>query len=115
MSNTQLIPEGIEGYLSGSLLTQDVGAPFFIGLAVGYFAKKVFRIALFVSGAFLVLYFVLEYFGLFTLSNETLEGAANTVSQDAQSAGSFLMNRLTGFTSKGVSAAAGFLVGLKVG
>ena len=115
MSNNTILPEGLDGYLSGSFLMGDIGAPFFIGLAVGYFAKKVFRITLLLLGATLVLYFVLEHFGLFTLSNETLESAANVVSQDAQSAGSFLLNRLTGFTSKGVSATAGFLVGLKAG
>ena len=41
--------------LSSTFLVGDVGAPFVIGLASGYFAKKMLRLALFIGGAAIVL------------------------------------------------------------
>jgi uncharacterized membrane protein (Fun14 family) len=37
--------------MSSAFLLGNVGAPFVIGLAVGYFAKKMLRFALFLGGA----------------------------------------------------------------
>lgn len=100
---------------SAAFLIPNVGAPFVIGLAVGYFAKKMLKLALFIGGGAIVLMFVSEYYGFFSLSNANLEQASNVAIEAAQSSGSFLVNRLSSITGKGVSSVAGFYCGLKMG
>lgn len=100
---------------SAAFLIPNVGAPFIIGLAVGYFAKKMLKLALFIGGAAIVLMFVSEYYGFFTLSDASLQHAADVTIETAQSSGSFLVKRLSSITSKGVSSVAGFYCGLKMG
>lgn len=102
-------------FLSSTFLIGNVGAPFVIGLAVGYFAKKVLKIALFLAGAAIVFLFVSEYYGITTLSDNGLQSAANTATNMAKESGGFLMERLSRISAKGVSAVGGFLVGLKFG
>lgn len=104
-----------QDYLSSAFLLGNVGAPFLIGLAVGYFAKKMLRMALFLGGAAVVGMFVLEYYGFMQVDNNDLQNAATAASHAAHGFGQFLTERLSQITAKGVSAAAGFLVGLKMG
>ena len=101
--------------LSSAFLIGNVGIPFVIGLAVGYFAKKMLRLALFLGGAAVVLLFVGEYYGITSVSDINLQGAAGAATAAAQQSGDFLVERLSRITSKGVSAGAGFFVGLKIG
>ncbi len=101
--------------LSSAFLLGNVGAPFVIGLAVGYFAKKMLRLALFLGGAAIVLLFVTEYYGMTEMTDEKLQSAANAVTGMVKQSGGFLVERLSHITSKGVSAVAGFFVGLKIG
>lgn len=102
-------------FLSPNFLLGNVGAPFVIGLAVGYFAKKMLRMALFLGGAAIVLLFVSEYYGFTTASDAKLQHAANAATHFAQQSGGFLVERLSHITSKGVSAVAGFFAGLRFG
>lgn len=102
-------------FMSTTFLLGNVGAPFVIGLAVGYFAKKVLKIALFLAGGAIVLLFVTEYYGMTTLSDNGLQSAANAATNIAKESGGFLMDRLSRISTKGVSAVVGFLVGLKFG
>ncbi|MCX7099364.1 MAG: hypothetical protein NTV43_15820 [Methylococcales bacterium] len=102
-------------FLSSEFLLGNVGAPFAMGLAVGYFAKKMLRTALFLAGAAIVLLFVAEYYGVAQISDASLQEAANTATDAAKQSGSYLAQRLSSITSKGVSAAGGFFVGLKIG
>ena len=46
-------------------LLTNVGAPFVIGLAVGYFSKKMLRVALLLGGVAIVLYSSANIMGLF--------------------------------------------------
>ncbi|SEA91231.1 Uncharacterized membrane protein, Fun14 family [Thiothrix caldifontis] len=101
--------------LSSAFLLGNVGAPFIIGLAVGYFAKKMLRLALFLGGAAIVLLFVTEYYGITEMTDEKLQSAANAATGVVKESGGFLVERLSHITSKGVSAVAGFFVGLKIG
>jgi uncharacterized membrane protein (Fun14 family) len=100
---------------SSSFLIGNVGAPFIIGLAVGYFAKKMLRTALFFGGAALVLLFASEYYGISHISDIQLQQAADTAANVAKSSGNFLVARLSSISSKGVSGVAGFFTGLKLG
>ncbi|MEN9502613.1 MAG: hypothetical protein RI964_1898 [Pseudomonadota bacterium] len=102
-------------FLSSTFLVGNVGAPFVIGLAVGYFAKKMLRMALFLGGAAIVLLFVAEYYGIGHVDDGQLQNAATTATDMAKHSGSFLVDRLSHITAKGVSAAAGFFAGLKLG
>lgn len=101
--------------LSSTFLLGNVGAPFVIGMAVGYFAKKVLKLALFLAGAAVVLLFVTEYYGLTDVTDAQLQSAAESATHVAKESGGYLVERLTRITSKGVSALAGFAVGLKIG
>ena len=102
-------------FLSSTFLLGNVGAPFVIGLAVGYFAKKMLKMALFLGGAAIVLLFITEYYGLTDVADERLQSAADAATHMARESGGFLVDRLSTITSKGVSAVAGFFVGLKIG
>lgn len=107
-----------EEYLSEAdtfSLLGDVGAPFVIGLAVGYFAKKAIKVALFLGGMAIVLLFITEYYGMTDVSNEGLKHVTEVATNAAKQSGSFLVDRLSHITGKGLSAVAGFFVGLKVG
>lgn len=96
-------------------LIGNVGAPFIMGVAVGYFAKKMLFAALFLGGAAIVLLFAGEYYGITEISDINLQQAANTATVVAKKSGVFLVERLSRITSKGVSAAGGFFVGFKLG
>ena len=100
---------------SSTFLLGNVGAPFVIGLAVGYFAKKMLRTALFLGGGAIVLLFVSEYYGITHISDAQLQQAASSAADVAKSSGSYLVGRLSSITSRGVSAAGGFFVGFKLG
>jgi uncharacterized membrane protein (Fun14 family) len=100
---------------SSTFLIGNVGAPFVIGMAVGYFAKKMLRTALFLGGAAIVLLFAAEYYGVIDITDEKLQHAASAATEAAKSSGSFLVNRLTSITSKGVSGVGGFFIGFKLG
>jgi len=100
---------------SSTFLLGNVGAPFVIGLAVGYFAKKMVRTMLFLGGAAIVLLFVAEYYDVINITDAELQHAANTATEAAKHSGGFLVDRLTSITSKGASGAAGFFVGFKLG
>jgi len=100
---------------SSTFLLGNVAAPFVIGMAVGYFAKKMLRTALFIGGAAIVLLFVSEYYGIVEISDANLQNAANAATEAAKTSGSFLVDRVTRITSKGVSGAGGFFVGFKLG
>ncbi len=100
---------------SSTFLIGNVGAPFVIGLAVGYFAKKMIRTALFLGGAIIVMLFVAEYYGVVDITDEKLQLAATAATEAAKSSGGFLVDRLTRITSKGVSGVGGFFVGFKLG
>lgn len=100
---------------SAGFLIPNVGAPFLIGMAVGYFAKKMFKLALFIGGGAIVMLFVSEYYGFYTVSDDSLQHAATVATQAAQQSGDFLVQRLSRITGKGISASLGFYAGLKMG
>lgn len=100
---------------SAAFLLPNIGAPFLVGLAVGYFAKKIAKVALFLGGAAAVLLFVGEYYGVTPVNDQALQQTAQTAADLANQSGSFLYERLSRLTWKGGSAVAGFLVGLKLG
>ena len=93
----------------------NVGAPFAMGLAVGYFAKKMLLMALFLCGAAIVLLFVSEYYGVTEISDVNLQEATDSATGAVKQSGDFLVKRLSGITSKGISAMSGFFVGIKLG
>jgi uncharacterized membrane protein (Fun14 family) len=101
--------------ISNTFLLGNVGAPFVIGMAVGYFARKMLGLALFVGGGIIVLMFIGEYYGIITVNGEVLLDAAGAAAQAAKDSGSFLLDRLGAVVSRGVSAVGGFYVGFKLG
>ncbi len=109
-TNNLLNTDSLQGFLFGN-----VGMPFIIGLAVGYFAKKTLRIALFMGGLAIVVMFATEYYGFTSITDEGLKSTTAMVVNGMQSFFGFLTERLSHITSRGLSAVAGFAVGLKFG
>ena len=94
----------------------NMGSGFIIGLAVGYFFKKSFKILLLLLGLTIVLLFGLEHFDIIHIDQSHLQ---ETVSQGTglfKRFGLFLKERLSDFGFSGsASAIGGFAVGLKMG
>jgi uncharacterized membrane protein (Fun14 family) len=112
MSTSDILPSN--DIFTSNFLLGNVGAPFVIGLAVGYFAKKMLRTALFLAGAAIVVLFIAEYYGITSVNDIHLQNAASAATNAAKSSGSFLINRLSHITTKGVSAVGGFYIGFKM-
>jgi uncharacterized membrane protein (Fun14 family) len=100
---------------SSTFLLGNVAAPFVIGIAVGYFAKKMLKTALFIGGGVVVLLFIAEYYGVVSVNGAVLQEAASSAVQVAKQSGGFLLDRLSAITSRGVSGAGGFYIGFKLG
>ena len=64
MNNTTMHEGPSTDIFPSEFLLTNVGAPFVIGVAVGYFAKKMLRVALLLGGAAIVLLFMSEYYGV---------------------------------------------------
>lgn len=103
------------GIFTSDFMIGNIGTPFAMGLAVGYFAKKMLLITLFLSGAAIVILFVSEYYGITNISDINLQQAAESATGVVKKSGDFLVKRLSGITSKGVSATGGFFVGFRIG
>jgi uncharacterized membrane protein (Fun14 family) len=115
MHNTTMQEVASTASFPSEFLLTNVGAPFVIGLAVGYFSKKMLRVALLLGGAAIVLLFTSEYYGVMSLSRDKLGKVVTEATGGVKSFGDFLVTRLGSITSKGVSAIGGFFVGLKLG
>jgi uncharacterized membrane protein (Fun14 family) len=113
MNKPPVQPTSETDFFSSDFLLGNVGAPFLIGAAVGFFAKKMLKVALFIGGAAIVMMFVGEYYHVINISEADLQSAADTVAKGAKDSGEFLLDRLARITSKGVSAIGGFFVGFK--
>lgn len=115
MKESAIDTSSFDTVLSSPFLIGNIGAPFVIGLSVGYFAKKMFRTVLFIGGGILTLLFIAEYYGVIDISDANLQSAATSITNTAKDSGSFLLDRVTSITSRGVSGAAGFFTGFKLG
>ncbi len=94
----------------------DMGTHFVIGLAVGYFMKKFFKLLLIFLGLGLVALFVLESQGVSTVNEEALTNGVSQGVDSFKGLTSMLQERLSSMKfSSGVGAVAGFFAGLKFG
>ena len=96
-------------------LLSNVGAPFLIGAAVGFFAKKAIKLVLFFGGLAVVLLFVMENQGITTIDDSGLQSTADVIASRIETFGLFLKERLEQIPSQSVSAVVGFGVGFKFG
>jgi len=92
----------------------EMGSSFLIGLAVGYFIKKSFKIVLFILGFSLILIFFMESQDILTVNDQVLEKSISAGSTYFEFLVSSIQDRITNFKT-GIGAGAGFLVGLKIG
>jgi len=94
----------------------EMGTGFLIGLAVGYFLKKSFRILLLLLGIGIVLIFVLESQKVVTINEDGLAHTVSAGTEQFKHFAGFLKERLSQLHFAGsASAVAGFLAGLKMG
>jgi len=92
----------------------EMGSSFVIGLAVGFFIKKSFKMVLFILGFALIISFYMESQGIFTINDKVLEESISNGMQYFDYLVAAVKERITSFQS-GVGAVAGFVVGLKLG
>ena len=115
----------VNGYSgAGSTTTTDntafplveMGTSFIIGLAVGYFFKKFFKILLLVLGLGIVLLFVLESKGTIHIDDKMIESGVSSGMDSFNGVVTMVKNRLSNMKiSSGASAIAGFFAGVKFG
>lgn len=98
-----------------SFLLINVGAPFLIGMAVGYFTKKALKVVLLFLGFSIVILLVSAHYEFIEVNGQNVTNAVEQGTGAVNRFGSFLMSSLSGFEGVGLSGCAGFLVGLKVG
>jgi len=115
MKNNKIDAPSSTDIFTSDFMIGNVGTPFVMGLAVGYFAKKMLFMTLFLCGAAIVLLFVSEYYGIAEISDVNLQQAVDSATGVVKQSGDFLVKRLSRITSKGVSAVSGFFVGFKLG
>ncbi len=92
----------------------EMGSSFLIGMAVGFFIKKSFKLVLFILGFALIITFYMESQGIFTINEKVLEESINNGAEYFDFLVASVKERITSFQS-GVGALAGFVVGLKFG
>ena len=92
----------------------EMGSSFVIGLAVGFFIKKSFKMVLFILGFALIATFYMESQGIFTINDKVLEESISNGMKYFDYLVASVKERITSFQS-GVGALAGFVVGLKLG
>ncbi len=94
----------------------EMGTGFLIGLSIGYVLKKSFKILLFLTGIALIAVFVLESQGVIELNEAHLQESVSHGVDTFKQFALFLQERLERFkVSSGLSAVAGFFLGLKIG
>jgi uncharacterized membrane protein (Fun14 family) len=94
----------------------EMGTGFLIGLSVGYVLKKSFKVLLFLTGIALIAVFVLESQGVIVLNETQLQESVSHGMNTFKHFALFLKERLERFeVSSGLSAVAGFFIGLKMG
>jgi uncharacterized membrane protein (Fun14 family) len=94
----------------------EMGSGFLIGLSVGYFLKKSFKLILLLMGLVVVAMFVLESKGVITINESSLDQTVSAGANTFKVIANFLKESLGALTfAGGGSAIAGFLTGLKWG
>lgn len=94
----------------------EMGTSFVIGLAIGYFLKKSFKILLLLLGVGLVVLFVMESKGMYTVDDTAIQNGVSSGVDSFQSLVAMLKERLSKMElSTGAGAIAGFFAGLKFG
>jgi len=94
----------------------EMGTSFVIGLAIGFFMKKFFKLLLLILGFGLVILFVMESQGISTVDEQSLDAGVTSGINSFKSLAVMLQDRLSNMTiTSGAGAIAGFFVGLKFG
>ena len=94
----------------------EMGTSFVIGLAVGFFMKKFFKLLLLLLGFGIVIIFVMESQGISTVDEQALDAGVSSGIDSFKGLVAMLQERLSNMTiTSGAGALAGFFVGLKFG
>ena len=120
MNNNPVDTTPFSDILNPDFLLDNLGGPFVIGLAVGFFAKKMLKIALFCLGAGVVVLFILQYFDFKGSHNINLQEVGDSFISLVKHGFELLKERLSTIQSsnkaiQGSSAVGGFFVGFKLG
>jgi uncharacterized membrane protein (Fun14 family) len=94
----------------------EMGTSFIIGLAIGYFFKKFFKILLLVLGLGIVVLFVLESKGSVHIDDKMIESGVSSGMDSFNGLVTMVKDRLGSMKlSSSASAIAGFFAGIKFG
>jgi len=120
MNNNPVDPAPFADILNPDFLLGNVGGPFVIGLAVGFFAKKILKIALFCLGAGVVALFIFQFYDFKGSNSINLQEVGDSFIGSVKHGFELLKERLSVLQSankvmQGGSAVSGFFVGFKLG
>ncbi len=94
----------------------EMGSGFMIGLSVGYVLKKSFKLLLFLTGLVIIAMFVLENQHIIVINEDSLDQNIALGTEAFKHFAIFLKERISSLKiAGGISAAAGFIAGLKMG
>jgi len=104
------------GSFMDSIPYLEMGSGFMLGLSVGYFFKKSFKLLLLLGGLTVAILFLLDHQGIIHIDSAALQSAAGSAGGMMKQFGIFLKEKLGNFElAGGTGAIAGFFVGLKLG
>ncbi len=120
MNNNLVETASFTDVFKPDFIIDNVGGPFIIGLAVGFFAKKMFKIALFCLGALVVVLFMLQYFDFKGSQDINFQEVGDSFIGSVKQGFELLNERLSKIQSnkktiQGGSAVGGFFIGFKLG
>jgi uncharacterized membrane protein (Fun14 family) len=120
MNNNPVDTAPFADILNPDFLLGNVGGPFVIGLAVGFFAKKMLKITLFCLGAGVVVVFIMQYFDFKGSHNINLQEVGDSFIGLVKHGFELLKEHLSTIQSgnkpiQSGSALTGFFVGIKLG
>jgi len=94
----------------------EMGSGFMLGLSVGYVLKKSFKLLLFLVGLLVIAMFVLENQHIIVINEDSLDQNIALGTEAFKHFVFFLKERISSLKiAGGISAGAGFVVGLKMG
>ena len=94
----------------------EMGSGFMLGLSVGYVLKKSFKLLLFLVGLLVIAMFVLENQHIIVINEDSLDQNIALGTEAFKHFVLFLKERISSLKiAGGISAGAGFVVGLKMG
>ncbi len=105
-----------ESNMLDNLNISELSSTFLLGLSVGYFIKKGFKITLFIFGLLTIILFWIKSQQIIEINNSTILNIFDIISEVLKSSYNFVYTHIKSLEPLGgASVIVGFLTGLKIG